>query len=152
MRQIERVARRLFPTVAAVLLLAAPGLAAAQVPVQVRVLEGSKKGPPRLDPRLEDLRRQLSPLAYLRWEQRSERRLTMSPGKTEWVELPNGDQVGLTLHEVHPDSVTVEVAISSQNTQSRLSVDRGQRIVHQVAREGRGGAVRQRERVAVGYR
>ena len=139
MRPIERMARRLLP--AALLLLAVPVLASAGVPVQVRVLEGSKKGPPRFDPRLEDLRRQLSPLAYVRWDERSERRLDMSRGKTEWVQIPNGDQVGLTLVEVHPDSVTVEVAISSQNTQSRLSVDRGQRIVHQVAREKDGAAL-----------
>jgi hypothetical protein len=33
------------------------------------------------------------------------------------------------------------VAISSQNTQSRLSVDRGQRIVHQVSREKDGAAL-----------
>jgi hypothetical protein len=141
MRFIERMARRLLPAAAAALLLAGPALAWAGVPVQVRVLEGSKKGPARFDPRLEDLRRQLSPLAYVRWEQRSERRLDMSAGKTEWVQIPNGDQVGLTLVEVHPDSVTVEVAISSQNTQSRLSVDRGQRIVHQVSREKDGAAL-----------
>jgi hypothetical protein len=139
MRTFERMARRLLP--AAALVLLGPALATAGVPVQVRVLEGSKKGPPRLDPRLEDLRRQLSPLAYVRWEERSARRLDMSPGRTEWVQIPSGDQVGLTLVEVHPDAVTVEVAISSQNTQSRLSIDRGQRIVHQVTREKDGAAL-----------
>jgi hypothetical protein len=141
MRPLERMARHLLPAAAALLLLAAPALASAEVPVRVRVLEGSKKGPPRLDPRLEDLRRQLSPLAYFRWEERSERKLAMTQGKTEWIPLPNGDQVGLTLLEVHPDSVTVEVSISSQNTQSRLAVDRGQRIVHQVSREKDGAAL-----------
>ncbi|HSN90526.1 MAG TPA: hypothetical protein VLS93_04800 [Anaeromyxobacteraceae bacterium] len=141
MRPIERTARHLLPAGLALLLLAAPAPAAASVPVRVRVLEGSKTGPARLDPRLADLKRQLSPLAYVRWEERSERHLTMTVGKTEWIPLPGGDQVGLTLLEVRPDSVTFEVAISAQNTQSRLSVERGQRIVHQVTREKGGAAV-----------
>ncbi len=130
MPRIERVARA-----------AAPALAADQVPVRVRVLQGTLKGPPRFDPRLEDLKRQLSQLAYQQWEQKQERDLAMSPGKTEWIQLPNGDPVGLTLLEVRPDAVAFEVALSSQNTQSRLSVDRGQRIVHQVTREKDGAAL-----------
>lgn len=121
-------------------LLASPAEASAQVPVRVRVLVGSMKGPARFDPKLEDLRRQLSQLAYVRWEQKDERNLTMSPGKTEWVQLPNGDPVGLTLLEVRKDTVSFEVSLSSQNTQSRLSVDRGQRIVHQVTREKDGAS------------
>lgn len=141
MHPIERMARHLLPAAAALALLFAPALASAEVPVRVRVLEGSKSGPARLDPRLADLKRQLSPLAYVRWEERSERVLAMTAGKTEWIQLPGGDQVGLTLIEVRPDSVTFELAISSQNTQSRLSVDRGQRIVHQVTREKGGAAV-----------
>jgi hypothetical protein len=127
--------------IAAALLLGTPALAAERVPVRVRVLEGSKKQPARFDPRLDDLKRQLSPLAYVRWEERSVRELTMERGKQEWVALPNGDQVGLTLVEVRKDAVTFEVALSQENTQSRLSVERGQRIVHQVTREKDGAAL-----------
>ena len=127
--------------VAAALLLGTPALAAETVPVRVRVLEGSKKQPARFDPRLDDLKRQLSPLAYVRWDEKSVRELTMERGKQEWVALPNGEQVGLTLVEVRKDAVTFEVALSQENTQSRLSVERGQRIVHQVTREKDGAAL-----------
>jgi hypothetical protein len=141
MRTTGRTSRLLLAGVAAALLLGRPAVAADRVPVRVRVLEGSKKEPARFDPRLEDLKRQLSPLSYVRWEQKSERELTMEQGKQEWVTLPNGDPVGLTLVEVRKDGVTFEVALSAQNTQSRLSVERGQRIVHQVTREKDGAAL-----------
>jgi hypothetical protein len=39
----------------------APGIAHAEVPVAVRVIKGSRQGPPKIDPRLDDLRRQLRP-------------------------------------------------------------------------------------------
>jgi predicted acylesterase/phospholipase RssA len=141
MRTIARIAGAAAGAILAAALGAAPEAAEAQVPVRARVLEGSLRGPARFDPRLEDLRRQLSPLAYLRWEQRDERDLSMTPGKTEWVQLPNGDQVGITLVDVRKDSVTFEVALAAQNTQSKLSVERGQRIVHQVTRERDGSAL-----------
>jgi hypothetical protein len=144
MRRLERVARAAAFALAAALaaaLLAAPALAADPVPVRVRVVQGTMKGPAKFDSRLEDLKRQLSQLAYQQWEQKQEKDLAMSAGKTEWIQLPNGDQVGLTLLEVRPDAVAFEVALSAQNTQSRLSIDRGQRIVHQVTREKDGVAL-----------
>jgi hypothetical protein len=141
MTRLERIARTAPALLLAAAVVAAPGVAAAQVPVRVRVLEGSLRGPAKFDPRLEDLRRQLSPLAYVRWEQQDDRRISMTAGKTEWIQLPNGDQVGLTLLEVRKDTVSFEVALSAQNTQSRLSVERGQRIVHQVTRERDGAAL-----------
>ncbi|ABS28605.1 hypothetical protein [Anaeromyxobacter sp. Fw109-5] len=118
-----------------------PAAARAEVPVAVRVIKGSRQGPPKIDPRLDDLRRQLSPLAYVRWEQVSEKRLDLDRGRTEFVELPDGDTAALTLQERHGDTVTFEVALTSRNTQSRLTVQKGQRIVHQVTGEKKGSAL-----------
>lgn len=122
-----------------VLLGLSPALALAEVPVRVRVIEGSRQGPARLDPKLEDLAKQLGKLSYVKWEQVKEARFTMADKKTEFVELPDGTHVGLTVQEVRGDTVTIEVALAQQNTMSRLTIEKGQRIVHQVTRE-KGGA------------
>lgn len=116
-----------------------PALALAEVPVRVRVVQGSRQGPASVDPKLEDLKKQLGKLAYVRWEQVKEARFTMADKKTEFVELPDGNHVGLTVQEVRGDTVTIEVALAQQNTMSRLTIEKGQRIVHQVTRE-KGGA------------
>jgi hypothetical protein len=121
--------------------LGAPAAAQADVPVAVRVIKGSRQGPARVDPRLDDLKRQLSPLAYVRWDQVSEARLDLARGKTEFVALPGGEQAALTLQERRGDTVTFEVALTSRNTQSRLTVEKGQRIVHQVTAEKGGEAL-----------
>ncbi|WP_242344757.1 hypothetical protein [Anaeromyxobacter terrae] len=123
------------------LVAALPTAAHAEVPVRVRVIKGSRQGPAKVDPRLEDLRRQLSPLAYVRWEQVSEHRMDLERGRTQFVELPDGDSAALTLQERHGDTVTFEVALTSRNTQSRLTVQKGQRIVHQVTGEKKGEAL-----------
>lgn len=125
----------------AALLAALPAPAQAEVPVRVRVIRGSRQGPPRLDPRLEDLRRQLSPLAYVRWEQVEERSFDLVQGKPAFVDLPGNDTVGVTLQERHGATVTIEVSLASLNTQSRLTIEKGQRIVHQVTGEHRGSAL-----------
>ncbi len=125
---------------ATALVAALPAPARAEVPVRVRLIKGSRQGPPRIDPRLDDLRRQLSPLAYVRWDQVQEARFDLVQGKPEFVELPGGDHVGLTLQERHGDTLTFEVALVSRNTQSRLTVEKGQRIVHQVTGEEKGSA------------
>lgn len=125
---------------AAALLAALPLGARAEVPVRIRVLEGSRQPPPRVDPRLDDLKRQLSAIAYVRWAQVDERRLDLSRGKTEFVSLPGSDMVGVTLQERRGDTVTIEVALVSRNTQSRLTIEKGQRIVHQVSAEKGGTA------------
>jgi hypothetical protein len=127
---------------AALALLGAAGAAAAQeaVPVRVRVIKGSRQGPASVDPKLGDLKRQLSPLAYVRWEQVKEQEFRLAQGKPAWVELPGGDSVGVTLQERSGQTVTIEVALASRNTQSRLTVEKGQRIVHQVTPEKGGSA------------
>ncbi|MBK9519291.1 MAG: hypothetical protein IPO09_18500 [Anaeromyxobacter sp.] len=121
-------------------LLLAPALALADVPVRVRVLKGSRQGPALVDPRLGDLAKQLGKLSYLRWDQVSEQRLSMADKKTEFVPLPDGENVALTVQEVRGDTVTVEVALAQRNTMSRLTIEKGQRIVHQVSGEKAGVA------------
>jgi hypothetical protein len=124
---------------------APPTAAAAQVPpsgglgMRVRILRGSRKGPARIDPRLADLQKQLGKLAYLRWDEVTERHLSMEENKTQFVDLPDGNHVALTVQEVRGDTVTVEVALAQRNTMSRLTVDKEKRIVHQVTGE-KGGA------------
>ncbi|HTN52004.1 MAG TPA: hypothetical protein VML50_06340 [Anaeromyxobacter sp.] len=117
-----------------------PARALGDVPVHVRVIKGSRQGPAHIDPRLENLRRQLSHLAYVKWDQTDEQKVTLSRGKTEFVRLPDGEHVGLTLQEERGTTVTFEVALASRNTQSRLTVEKGQRIVHQVTGEKGGSA------------
>ena len=123
---------------ATALLAAAP--APADVPVHVRVIKGSRQGPAKIDPRLESLRRQLSSLAYVSWQQSDERMLTLAKGKTQFVQLPDGDMAGITLQDERGTTVTIEVALASRNTQSRLTIEKGQRIVHQVTGEKDGAA------------
>jgi hypothetical protein len=125
---------------AASLVATVPLLAAAEVPVRVRVIKGSRQGPASVDGRLDDLKRQLSSLAYVRWEQVEQKTLDLARGKTEFLSLPGGgDVVGVTLQERRGDTVTIEVALASRNTQSRITVEKGQRIVHQISGE-KGGA------------
>ncbi len=127
-------------TLAVTLLGLAPTPARAEVPVRVRVIKGSRQGPPSVDPKLEDLKRQLSPLAYVRWEQVQEKRFDLDAGKPVFIDLPDGDSAGVTLQERRGDTVTIEVALAQRNTQSRLTVEKGQRIVHQVVPEKGGVA------------
>jgi hypothetical protein len=114
--------------------------AAAPIPVRVRVIKGSRKGPAFLDPSLAPLKQQLSKLAYQRWEQVSERAFEMTPKRTEFTALPYGDNVALTVQESNGRTVTIEVALAQRNTQSRLTIEKGQRIVHQVSGEKNGVA------------
>jgi len=121
--------------------LAVPAAAQAEVPVGVRIVKASKAGPAHVDPRLGDLKRQISPLAYVKWEQISEKTLELKVGKTEFVDLPGGDSVGVTLQEHRGNTLTLEVALTQRNTQSRVTVEKGQRIVHGVVPEKAGEAV-----------
>lgn len=126
--------------VAALAATLVPAAASAEVPVRVRILKGSRQGPAAVDPKLDDLKKQLGKLAYVRWEQVKEARLAMADKKTEFVELPDGNNMGLTVQEVRGGTVTIEVALAQQNTVSRLTIEKGQRIVHQVTREKGGDA------------
>jgi hypothetical protein len=117
-----------------------PSVAQAEVPVRVRVIKGSRQGPPSVDPRLNDLKRQLSPLAYVKWEQTQEKHFELETGKPVFIDLPDGDTAGVTLQERRGDTVTIEVSLAQRNTQSRLTVEKGQRIVHQVVPEKNGVA------------
>ena len=122
-------------------LLLLPALAgAADVPVRVRVIKGSRQGPAQVDPKLDDLKKQLGKLAYVKWEQVKEQQLEMQDKKVQFVDLPGGDHVALTLQEVRGQTVTFEVALAQRNTMSRLTIEKNQRIVHQVSGEKAGVA------------
>ena len=135
--------RRSLAALLAAALLALPALADAQqaVPVRIRVIKGSRQGPAAVDPRLANQARQLSALAYVKWDLVDERSLDLTQGKTQFLSLPGGDDVGVTLQERRGDTVTIEVALAARNTQSRLTVEKGQRIVHQVSPEKNGTAL-----------
>jgi hypothetical protein len=112
----------------------------ADVPVHLRVLKGSKKGPARLDASLEPLKHQLSSLAYVRWEQTSEDTRTLEKGKLETVKIPDGDEVTLSITEEGTDRVIFEMTVASRKTQVTFERGKGQRIVHQVSGEKNGSA------------
>lgn len=134
------IRRSFLALVAAATAVAAVPLAArAEVPVRIRVIQGSRKGPAQVDPRLNDQKRQLSPLAYVSWQQIDERNLDLVQGKPQFVTIPGGEDVAVTLQERRGNTVTIEVAVAARNTQSRLTVEKGQRIIHQVTAE-KGGA------------
>ena len=135
--------RRAFPVAVAVGLAvaAAPTLArAGSIPVRIRILKGSRQGPPAFDARLSDLKGQLGRLAYVRWDQVSEQRDSMDPGRTVTVALPDGAALELSLVEARGDTVTFDVRVPQRRTHSRLTISRDQRIVHQVADEKGGVA------------
>jgi hypothetical protein len=114
--------------------------AAAAIPVKVRILKGSRQGPASLDPKLAVMKQQLSKLAYQRWEQLSERDYEMAVKQTIFTPLPYDETVALTVEASTTRTVTIEVALAHRNTQSRLTIDKGQRIVHQVSAEKNGVA------------
>jgi hypothetical protein len=138
---VKRLVAACAAALAVMVAAAGPAAASAGVPVGIRIIKGSRQGPAQVDPRLDDLKRQLSPLAYVRWEQVKAERLELERGKTEFVEIPGGDSVGVTLQEQRGDVVTFEVSLTSRNTESRLTVEKGQRIVHQVTPEKGGEAL-----------
>lgn len=140
---MTRLAATLLAALLTALALApAAGLAeAGPVPVRVRVIKGSRQGPAKVDPRLEDLKKQLGKLAYVSWEQVGEHQLTMAADRrTQFIDLPGGEHVGLTLVEVRGGAVTFEVALAQRNAMSTLTIDKEKRIVHQVTGEKKGEA------------
>ncbi|MGB8931808.1 MAG: hypothetical protein WCC48_11230, partial [Anaeromyxobacteraceae bacterium] len=108
---------------------------------RVRVARASRAAPAQIDPRLEDVRKQVSALAWQKWELVSDQTPTLTQGQSSFVELPDGTHAALSLVSTHGNVVTIEVAIAQKNTQTRVTIERGQRIVHQVAKEKKGVAL-----------
>ena len=126
---------------AAAFVAAVPSLAlAATVPVRVRIIKGSRQGPPAVDPKLADLQPQLGSLAYQRWEQVGEQRAEMDFKKPLSIALPDGASLELVLVDASKDTVTFEVKVPARKTHSRLTIAKDQRIVHQVTGETNGVA------------
>ncbi len=137
------LARRSFAAtaLAAALCAAAPSLAfAASIPVRVRIIKGSRQGPPAMDPKLVDLHRQLGKLAYQRWDEVGEHSKDMEFGKPVTFPLPDGATLELTLVDSRKETVTFVVRVPARRTHSRLTISKDQRIVHQVADEKNGEA------------
>ena len=126
---------------AAAFVAAAPSLAlAATVPVHVRIIKGSRQGPPAVDPKLADLQAQLGSIAYQRWEQVGEQRAEMDFNKPLSIALPDGTTLELVLVDARKDTVTFEVKVPARKKLSRLTIAKDQRIVQQVAGETNGVA------------
>ena len=120
--------------------LAVPTPAAATVPVRVRVIKGSRQGPASMDPRLADLKGQLGRLAYQRWEEVGQQHFEMDWNKPVSMPIPDGSALELTLVSGQRDTVTFQVRVPQKRTNSRLTISKEQRIVHQVADEKDGEA------------
>ncbi len=103
--------------------------------------KASRAAPAQIDPRLEDVRKQVSALAWQRWELVSDQTPSLAQGRSTFIDLPDGGQAALSVVEVRGDIVTIEVAMAQKNTQSRVTIEKGQRIVHQVAKEKDGVAL-----------
>jgi hypothetical protein len=125
--------------VAGVFTIGASASAAAGIPVRIRIIKGSRAGPASIDPSLDDLRGQLSRLAYQRWEQAAEQQATMELGKKVSVAIPGGTRLDLTITESSKDTVTFRLEVPGR-AQSRLTISKDQRIVHQVVDEKDGAA------------
>ncbi|HEY7725756.1 MAG TPA: hypothetical protein VH880_10495 [Anaeromyxobacteraceae bacterium] len=111
------------------------------IPVRVRVIKGSRQGPPAIDPRLEYLRGHLGKLAWQRWEQVSEEGREMRFRRPERFALPAGESLELTLEDARRDTVTFRVRLPARQAQSRLTISKDQRIVHQITDEKGGEAL-----------
>ncbi len=126
--------------VAAAILSALPADAAPGIPVRVRVIRGSRQGPPGVDPQLQDLQAQLGHTAYVRWQQVGEHKADLDFNKPLEVPLPSGDRMQIAALESRKDTVTFEVRVPAQKTQSKLTISKDKRIVHQVTPEKGGEA------------
>ncbi len=115
-------------------------LAAATIPIRVRIIKGSRQGPAAVDPKLGDLHGQLGRLSYQRWDQVGEHQKDMELGKSVSLPLPDGSALDLTLVDARKDTVTFEVKVPARKTHSRLTISKDQRIVHQVTDEKSGEA------------
>jgi hypothetical protein len=119
---------------------ALPSLASASVPVRVRIIKGSRQGPASVDPRLADLHGQLGRLAYQKWEEVGQQHFEMDWNKSVSMGIPDGSTLELTLLSGQRDTVTFQVRVPQKKMNSRLTISKEQRIVHQVADEKNGEA------------
>ena len=119
---------------------AVPSVASATVPVRVRIIKGSRQGPASVDPRLADLHGQLGRLAYQKWEEVGQQQFEMDWNKAVSMGIPDGSTLELTLLSGQRDTVTFQVRVPQKKTNSRLTISKEQRIVHQVADEKNGEA------------
>jgi len=124
----------------AAVLAAVPAEAASPIPVRIRIIKGARQGPPSVDPALADLKGQLGHLAYQRWDQVGESQRSMDFGKPVTLPLPSGSQLEVTLVESRKDTVTFELRVPAERTQSKLTISKDKRIVHQVTPEKGGEA------------
>jgi hypothetical protein len=137
----ENVARRNFLVALGVVFATAgmPRLAAAAgTPVQIRIVKGSRQGAPAVDPRLDDVKGQLSKLTYVRWDVAGEQQVTLDVGKSATVSLPEGGALVVTLVETNGNRLTFQ--LQGGGASSRLTISRDQRIVQQVTDEKNGVA------------
>lgn len=139
--RFANVARRSFLAALGVAFVAAamPRIAAAAgTPVQIRIVKGSRQGSAAVDPRLDDVKSQLSKLAYVRWELAGEQQATLDVGKSTSVSLPEGGSLEVTLVEMSGNRLTFQ--LKGGGASSRLTISRDQRIVQQVTDEKNGAA------------
>ena len=141
--QRRRVLRSLILAVAlaAATLLPSGARAEETVPTRVRVVRATRGTPAKLDPRLEDVKKQFSALAWQRWELVSDETVSLTQGLSTFVDLPDGSHAALSVVDARGTIVTIEVSMAQKNTQTRVTIERGQRIVHQVAKEKKGLAL-----------
>ena len=130
----------LLVVLATVFATAVPASATATVPVRVRILKGSRQGPPAVDPRLSDLHGQLSRLAYQRWDEVGQQQFQMDWNKSVSMSIPDGSTLELTLVSGQKETVTFQVRVPQKKTNSRLTISKEQRIVHQLTDEKNGDA------------
>jgi hypothetical protein len=120
--------------------LPAPGSAADGVPARVRLAKATRAQVAQLDPRLADVKKQISALAWQKWELLADQEMTLTREGHTVMEVPGVKPVVISLVEQRGDTVTIEVAIAQRNTQTRITIEKKQRIVHQVAKEKDGVA------------
>src|SRR5574340_913173 len=119
-------------------LMPAQAQAAPTIPVRIRIIKGSRQGPPAIDPKLADLRGQLGAIAYQRWDQVGEQTAPMAFNKPLTMGLPDGSALELMLVEAHKDTVTFEVKNPVRRAHSRMTISKDERLVHKVMPEKDG--------------
>ena len=122
-------------------LVPAPAQAVPTIPVRVRIVKGSRQGPPAVDPRLADLRDQLGAAAYQRWDQVSQQDSSMAFNKPLTMRLPDGSTLEVALVDARKETATFAVKVPALKTDvRRWTISKDQRLVHQVTDEKDGAA------------